>query len=438
MVTRRKAKANGIGSSSSPTAKTARVFASTSELERKRKAEQSLVDQVAALRELVTQLVEGQTEQKVRYDKQDELLKELIKESQDQQRTITALRATIEKSVQKPTYCEAAKGGKEQGREKARTTTKLGPADSAKDHNHTVIKERTVSLDTGRSKAETTDYVAVKQKLQQGLDRSKVTEGLKIQFLRPGPGERVDVVFQEKKDAEKARKYTGWATGQLPGTRVKGDEWFPVKCDMVAKLAVMDRAADDGKTLRQTLCQEFGKENTAEGIDFTATKVHWLSKIDVAKKVGSLVIWLKNKTAADYLLSSGTAIFGATGAYCSKWEKRDDNLPCFNCNKYGHKQASCKAAPRCALCSGQHSRRNCTQPKKLKCPACSKEGHSVFDWQCQLHPSHWKYRGIQKAEKASQAEKGSQAGYSKPAIRIEANEREVDMADVGDSQARNE
>jgi hypothetical protein len=104
---------------------------------------------------------------------------------------------------------------------------------------------------------------------------------------------------------------------------------------MVAKLAVMDRAANDGKTLRQTLCQEFGKENTAEGIDFAATKVHWLSKIDVAKKVGSLVIWLKNKLAADYLLSSGTAIFGATGAYCSKWEKRDDNLRCFNCNESG-------------------------------------------------------------------------------------------------------
>jgi hypothetical protein len=52
----------------------------------------------------------------------------------------------------------------------------------------------------------------------------------------------------------------------------------------------MDRAADDGKTLRQTLCHEFSKENTAEGIDFTAMKVHWLSKIDAAKKVRSLVI----------------------------------------------------------------------------------------------------------------------------------------------------
>ena len=199
-----------------------------------------------------------------------------------------------------------------------------------------------------------------------------------------------------------------------------------------------DRTADDGKTLRQTLCQEFGKENTAEGIDFTAMKVHWLSKIDVAKKVGSLVIWLKNKLAADYLLGSGTAIFGATEAYCSKWERRDDNLPCFNCNKYGHKQASCKVAPKCALCSGQHSRRNCTQPTKLKCPACSKEGHSVFDWQCQLHPSHWKYKDMQKAERANQAEKASQVARSKEITRTGANGREVDMADVGDSQVRNE
>jgi hypothetical protein len=47
--------------------------------------------------------------------------------------------------------------------------------------------------------------------------------------------------------------------------------------------------------IEQTLCHEFSKENAAEGIDFIAMKVYWLSKIDVAKKVGSLVIWLKNK-----------------------------------------------------------------------------------------------------------------------------------------------
>ena len=62
MVTRQQARAGGTGNNSSLTAKLAKVFASTSELERKRKAEQSLVDQIVALREVVTQLVEAQKE----------------------------------------------------------------------------------------------------------------------------------------------------------------------------------------------------------------------------------------------------------------------------------------------------------------------------------------------------------------------------------------
>jgi hypothetical protein len=87
------------------------------------------------------------------------------------------------------------KGEKEQATEKTRTTTKPGPANDVKHQDHTVVNERAVSLDTGRTKGETTDYVAVKQKLQQGLDKPKVTEGLKIQFLRSEPGERIDLVF---------------------------------------------------------------------------------------------------------------------------------------------------------------------------------------------------------------------------------------------------
>jgi hypothetical protein len=165
---------------------------------------------------------------------------------------------------------------------------------------------------------------------------------------------------------------------------------------MVAKQAVLDRSVADDKTLSQTVCQNFSKDNQAEGIDFTATKVHWLSKTDYKKKVGSLVIWLKSKFAADHLLSTGTAIFGATGAYCSKWELREKELPCFNCNRYGHKQAECKSKIRCALCSREHSRHNCPKDT-LKCPSCGADGHSVMDWQCPHHPNNWKYVGKQRA-----------------------------------------
>jgi hypothetical protein len=317
-------------------------------------------------------------------------------------------------------------------------------------------------VDIGRTKGGTIDFAVVKKKLQAGLDKTKATEGLVIEFLRPGPGERIEVIFKDKAQAEKARKHTQWATGQMPGTRVKGEQWYPIKCDMVAKQAVMDANADDGKTLKTTLCQEFGKENVFEGHDFTAMKAHWLSKVDATKKVGSLVIWLKNKLAADHLLQAGTAIFGATGAYCSKWERRENTLPCFNCNRYGHKQASCRVPPKCALCSGKHSRHDCPRPTDLKCPACNKEGHCVFDWQCQLNPSHWKYKGIQKAGKATLCDQTAEAAtpnrttptrgggntsveasqgqeHQKQASVTETtDEREVDMTDVAETHASDE
>jgi hypothetical protein len=50
--------------------------------------------------------------------------------------------------------------------------------------------------------------VLVKERLQNGLEKAKVTKGLKIEFLRPGPGERIEVVFKDKEQAEKVRKHT--------------------------------------------------------------------------------------------------------------------------------------------------------------------------------------------------------------------------------------
>lgn len=62
---------------------------------------------------------------------------------------------------------------------------------------------------------------------------------------------------------------------------------------MVMKQEVLDRSVADNNTLQPTVCQNFTKDNVAESLDFTATNVHWLSKADYKKKVGSLVIWVK-------------------------------------------------------------------------------------------------------------------------------------------------
>jgi hypothetical protein len=168
-----------------------------------------------------------------------------------------------------------------------------------------------------------------------------------------------------------------------------------VKCDMIAKQAVLDSTAAEDKTLSQTFCQNFSKDNQAEGIDFIAPKAHWLSEEDYKKKVDSLVIWPKSKFAADYLLESGTAIFGVTGAYCSICNLLEKELPCFNCQKYGHKQAECTSAVKCTYCSKAQSRFVCPKTK-LECPLCHASGHSSMDWQRPQHPNKWEYVGKQR------------------------------------------
>jgi hypothetical protein len=197
MFTRRKSKAASAVSTSPQLAKTAKVFASSSELERKRKAEQSMADQIAALREMVLQLIKGQEEQekqaeeqRLLHEKQAAELgavhKALREETEKHGRTIALLEALSEKRVRTITYSEAAKTGLQQ----TARSQKIIVSPSQKERSSTEVArkdERAVSIDTGRIKAEKDDFTLVKERLQSGLDKAKVTEGLKIEFLRPGP-----------------------------------------------------------------------------------------------------------------------------------------------------------------------------------------------------------------------------------------------------------
>jgi hypothetical protein len=94
---------------------------------------------------------------------------------------------------------------------------------------------------------------------------------------------------------------------------------------MVAERAVLDGQAPVGRTLRQEVCAEFARDNAMDGLDFAAMKASWLSKLDPRKANRSIVIWLKSKTAAEWLLQAGQALFG-----------RGASKVCYNYNVYGH------------------------------------------------------------------------------------------------------
>lgn len=73
----------------------------------------------------------------------------------------------------------------------------------------------------------------------------------------------------------------------------------------------MDPYKDDGRTLRDAVLADFKDQNSTKDVDCTAMKVNWLSKSYPKKRVGSLVIWLRNKAAADHLLAKIKVALGS-------------------------------------------------------------------------------------------------------------------------------
>jgi hypothetical protein len=131
-----------------------------------------MANQIVALRDMVLQLIKGQEEQKKQaeeqralYEKQAaELKAALCDESKKHGYTITLLEALSEKSARTPTYSEAAKIGVEQASMSQKTTAPL--SQKGRPSTEAARKdERAVNIDTGRTKAEKTDFAVVKERL---------------------------------------------------------------------------------------------------------------------------------------------------------------------------------------------------------------------------------------------------------------------------------
>jgi len=240
-----------------------------------------------------------------------------------------------------------------------------------------------ITVNTTRVKKEKQDTTVMWDTLNRSLRLFKVTEDIAIEYIRLRPTDSADLVFASAKDRDRAREHPRWLTAAMPEARMRGEQWYPAKCDCVAKNVVMDLDKDDGSGV----LSEFKERNSIDATDCTAMKVAWLSKRQSEKRVGSLVIWLKTPAAAEHLLQQGFARFRASGAFCSRFEQRESLDLRYNCNRYGHKQANCTHQTKCGICSNPHNTRNCSQRDSPKCPACRWD-HPIFDRKCRFHPKH--------------------------------------------------
>jgi hypothetical protein len=404
MVTRRQSKAQS-GSAPGRIAKRGRPAKAVvirtaedgmaAELRRNREELTQLRELVKTLTKMVEAVQASQEESKAYQIKAHTYQVENQKENEKQTKKIELLQGVVGKEVQKPSYSEALRG--RTGPSPAQPTRPGGGSPESQStqsgYEGTPPRPRdgrVVAIDTIATEyKDIQDLALVKESLQQSIDGHRAMQGAKVQCLRPLGTRGLDVVFETMSQADKAKEHPQWVSRALPGARLKRDTWYPVKCDGIAKQIVLDETAKDGRTLRPGILATFKNENSTEEVDCTAMKASWLSRNYPNKAVGSMVIYLKAKRAADYLLRLGSVIFGPAGATCSHFERLENDGPCYNCNKYGHKQNNCRRKVCCGKCSGEHNTRVCDNTQPKKCPSCGGP-HTIFDKRCPQHPRYRK------------------------------------------------
>lgn len=249
---------------------------------------------------------------------------------------------------------------------------------------------RTIQIDTTRAKGDTTDINKVRDQLTKAIQHNNGTEDVAIEHIRVLFKNRLEICLREVEQCQNARKHPRWLEIALPGARMRGETWYPIKCDGVAKTMVLNPEGD-GKTFKADVLDNFARENSKEGIDCTARKIVWLSKPS-DKPTGSLGIWLAKREAASYMLNTQTVMFGASVAYAAPFKKRENLDPCYNCNSYGHFQSRCTKATRCGICAQGHQTRDCMNHSNPRCPACGGP-HTVMDKGCPANPRKQRTQG---------------------------------------------
>jgi hypothetical protein len=165
------------------------------------------------------------------------------------------------------------------------------------------------------------------------------------------------------------------------GVRVLRDELYPVKVDNVKRTAVLEETGE----IRLGAAEAFGQEN-----ETTVAKIAWLSRKDVAKAYGSMVVYLTKGADARRILSEGFFHAGGESGYTSAFERRPQPEQCCNCQEIGYKAFECPGRQRCARCAKEgHSHDSCAE-EVTKCVPCGGP-HESYSRNCpKLYPAQSK------------------------------------------------
>jgi predicted nuclease of restriction endonuclease-like (RecB) superfamily len=186
--------------------------------------------------------------------------------------------------------------------------------------------------------------------------------------------DRIKIACRNEDEHEMVKK----AAEQIgAGTRVLRDELYPIRVDTVKRTAVLD----ENNEIKTGATEAFSMEN-----ETTVAKISWLSKKDVPKAYGSMVVYVTKISDARRLVAEGFFHAGGESGTTRTFEHRPRPEHCYNCQAMGHKAYQCKNTQKCARCAKEgHRHRDCREAMP-RCVPCGGP-HESFSKNCRtLYP----------------------------------------------------
>ncbi|RKL22256.1 hypothetical protein BFJ72_g14711 [Fusarium proliferatum] len=142
---------------------------------------------------------------------------------------------------------------------------------------------------------------------------------------------RVRITCRDESEHEIVKRVA--ETKLAPGARILRDDLYPIRVDNVSRIAVLDEENE----VRVEITETLGRENDTE-----VAKVAWLSKRDIPKAYGSMVVYLKKRSEARRFINEGFFVAGGESGTTKAFERRDRPKQCYNCQQItSHKAYQC-------------------------------------------------------------------------------------------------
>jgi myosin heavy subunit len=188
---------------------------------------------------------------------------------------------------------------------------------------------------------------------------------------------RVRVTCRDESEHEIVKRVA--ETKLAPGACILRDDIYPIKVDNVSRIAVLDEKNE----VRAEITEMLSRENDTE-----VAKIAWLSKRDVPKAYGSMVVYLKKRSEARRFINEGFFVAGGESGTTKVFERRDRPKQCYNCQQItNHKAYQCDRPQVCGRCAQEghhHSACTGTIPKCIPCGG----PHESYSRNCRkLYPS---------------------------------------------------